>query len=59
MININDSKYERNEFVSREGILKYISDYDIFKHYIGDFIVGGIMESPLREKDKTPSFGIF
>jgi hypothetical protein len=39
-------------------IVKSIPSDDIWKCYIGDFRVGKVYNSPLRE-DKTPSFGLF
>ncbi len=54
-INLND----RREFLTSDSLLKYVSDYDIFRYYIGhDFIIGRAFKSPLRE-DTSPSFSIF
>lgn len=39
-------------------ILSKLTDYDIYSYCIGDFKVGKLTNSPLRE-DKIPSFGIF
>lgn len=41
-----------------EDVLNKVSEYDIYKRYLGDFNVGRIYKSPFR-KDKNPSFGIF
>lgn len=41
-----------------EDVLNKVSEYDIYKRYLGDFKVGQIYKSPFR-KDKNPSFGIF
>lgn len=42
-----------------DNIIKHVSEYDIYRHYIGKtFVVGKAMNSPLR-KDENPSFGIF
>jgi len=42
-----------------EELLKYITEYDVYRHYLGSkFKVGQIMSSPFRE-DKHPSFGVF
>jgi len=49
---------EVKKAVTREDILSKISEYDIFAKYIGEFRLGNIYNSPLRE-DKVPSFGIF
>lgn len=39
-------------------ILSKVSEYDIYAHYLGQFKVGAIYNSPFR-KDKNPSFGIY
>ena len=39
-------------------ILSRVSEYDIYARYIGQFKIGNIYNSPLRQ-DKNPSFGIF
>ena len=44
--------------LNKENILKRISPYDIFYHYVGNFEVGKIINSPLRS-DVKPSFGIY
>jgi DNA primase len=42
-----------------EELLKKITEYDVYHHYLGSkFKVGQIMSSPFRE-DKHPSFGVF
>jgi hypothetical protein len=58
MLDFNSSEYEIKEPVSIEGILSLYSDYQIFKFYIPNLILGGIMNSPLRE-DNNPSFSVF
>jgi len=44
--------------ITMQNILEKVTDYDIFSKYIGDFKIGYIYNSPLRD-DKNPSFGIF
>ena len=44
--------------ITLEYILSKVTEYDIYAHYIGQFKVGMIYQSPFR-KDKNPSFGIF
>jgi len=45
--------------VSKELILSKVTEYDIFRYYIGKNIkLGTIVKSPLRKED-NPSFGIF
>ena len=39
-------------------LLEKISEYDIFKYYVGEFELGTAFNSPLRE-DNNPSFSIF
>lgn len=58
MINLKDDKYLVKKVLSKESILEYISDYDIFKYYIPGIELGKRINSPLRE-DKNPSFNIF
>lgn len=42
-----------------EELLKKITEYDVYRHYLGSkFKVGQVMSSPFRE-DKHPSFGVF
>lgn len=41
-----------------DWILSRVTEYDIYEHYIGQFKVGMIYNSPFR-KDKNPSFGIY
>ena len=40
-------------------ILKELDDYDIYRHYLGEFTVGKLYNSPFREDDKIPSFAVF
>lgn len=44
--------------VTLDWILSRVTEYDIYAHYIGQFKVGMIYNSPFR-KDKNPSFGIY
>ena len=54
-----DSKRIKNDKpITIDYILSKVSEYDIYSHYIGDFKVGMIYNSPFR-KDKNPSFGVF
>jgi len=41
-----------------DEILKYVSDYDIYRAYISNFEVGKVINSPLR-RDEHPSFSFF
>ena len=58
MINLKDDKYIVKKILTKESILEYISDYDIFKYYIPGIELKKKINSPLRE-DKNPSFNIF
>jgi len=49
--------FKVKDFINEENILKYVSDYDVFKYYIGDFKIGRAMNSPFR-KDTQASFNI-
>jgi len=57
-INLNSIEFKPKEFISKETVLAHTNDYSIFKYYVGNFTINGIMQSPFR-KDKHPSFGIF
>jgi len=57
MFNPNDSKYDK-VYPSYEKLMDEVSDYEVYRYYIGEFIVGKPFNSPLS-KDKNPSFGIF
>ncbi|MGM9532357.1 toprim domain-containing protein, partial [Intestinibacter sp.] len=46
------------EPITLEYILSRVSEYDIYRAYIGNFKVGMIYNSPFR-KDKNPSFGCY
>lgn len=43
--------------LTTENIFKYVSDYEIFRYYCGNFDIGKRFHSPLR-KDRNPSFAI-
>jgi len=46
--------------ITTDDILDEIDDEEIFRHYINEsFIVGSVFNSPLRDTDDFPSFGIF
>lgn len=48
-----------NNFITKEDILKHISDIDVYHKYIdNDIKLNKIMLSPLRN-EKKPSFGLF
>lgn len=44
-------------FISEDNLLQVVSDYDIFKYYLGDFKIGRAFNSPLRV-DAKASFNI-
>ena len=52
------NKNIKDEKLSKKNLLKYVSEYDIYAYYIGEFTIGSIFSSPFREDD-NPSFGIF
>ena len=41
-----------------DWILSKVTEYEIYSHYLGQFKVGMIYNSPFR-KDKNPSFGVY
>ena len=44
--------------ITLEWILSKVTEYEIYSHYLGQFKVGAIYNSPFR-KDKNPSFGVY
>ena len=54
----DSSRIKNNKPITLDYILSKVSEQDIYTHYIGEFKVGMIYNSPFR-KDKNPSFGIF
>lgn len=44
-------------FISEENLLQHVSDYDIFRYYIGNFKIGKAFNSPFRN-DTHASFNI-
>jgi len=57
-IDLNSQTYDLKPLASRELILESIDDYQIFRHYLGDFPLRKAFNSPLR-KDSIPSFNVF
>lgn len=58
MINLNDNRF-KSKWISEEDLSFLISDYDIYKKYIGEsFSINKAISSPFRE-DSNPSFSIF
>ena len=52
--------FRTREELTKENILKYISEEDIFRKYIGhNFNLGESFKSPLRDDDDTPSFNVY
>lgn len=50
----------REKSLSRHDILEKISEYDIYRYYLGyDFKLKKSYHSPFRSNDRNPSFGIF
>ena len=45
--------------MSLRDLLDKLNDYDIYSYYLGNFKPGKLMNSPLRNDDKMPSFAIF
>lgn len=53
-----DKRRTKKPKITLEWILSKVTEYEIYAHYIGQFKVGAIYNSPFR-KDKNPSFGIY
>lgn len=52
-------KLERKEeTVSKDYLFTKISEYDVYRYYVGDFTIGQVIKSPFR-KDNNPSFSIY
>lgn len=45
--------------MSLKDLLNKVDDYTIYSYYLGPFKPGKLMNSPLRNDDKMPSFAIF
>ncbi len=45
--------------MSLRDLLDKVDDYTIYSYYLGQFKPGKLMNSPLRNDDKMPSFAIF
>jgi 5S rRNA maturation endonuclease (ribonuclease M5) len=45
--------------ISLRDLLDKVDDYTIYSYYLGQFKPGKLMNSPLRNDDKMPSFAIF
>ena len=59
MENINLNSIEYNSQITREDILKHITQEEIFSFYLGEDINSlGVFHSPLRE-DNIPSFALY
>lgn len=42
-----------------QDIMDMLDDYDIYSYYLGNFKINKLMNSPLRNDDKNPSFAVF
>jgi hypothetical protein len=49
---------QKEEWLSKDGLLEYVNEYDVYAYYLGNFNVGNVFSSPFRV-DRTPSFGIY
>lgn len=48
----------RPESITLELLMSKISEYDIYRYEIGEFVIGRVMNSPLR-RDSNPSFCVY
>ena len=53
-----DLNHINKPYLTKELLLREVSDENIFKYYIKNLEIGKSMSSPLR-KDESPSFGVF
>lgn len=53
-----DLNHINKPYLTKELLLREISDENIFRYYIKNLEIGKSMSSPLR-KDESPSFGVF
>lgn len=53
-----NNKGLKEEPLTKENLLKYISEYDVYKYYLPDVQIGRVTNSPFRV-DRDASFGIF
>ena len=51
-------RVKKPQNLTLDWILSKVTEYEIYSHYIGQFKVGAIYNSPFR-KDRNPSFGIY
>lgn len=58
MYNTNVILNQKKKNIEKSDILSRTTEYAIFAKYIGNFKIGHVYNSPLRE-DKNPSFGVF
>lgn len=49
---------KKEETVSKDYLFTKISEYDVYRYYVGDFTIGQVTKSPFR-KDNNPSFSIY
>lgn len=54
----NTIQSKKDSALTLENLLKRVSEYDIYAHYMGEFKLGNVYNSPIR-KDKNPSFSVF
>ena len=54
----DSNRIKNKKPITLDYILSKVNEYDIYSHYIGEFKVVMIYNSPFR-KDKNPSFGVF
>ena len=51
-------RVKKPQNLTLDWILSRVTEYEIYSHYIGQFKVGAIYNSPFRT-DRNPSFGIY
>ncbi len=56
MFKLND--YKERQILTKESLLKYITELDVFTYYVPNIVVNTTISSPFR-KDERPSFSVF
>lgn len=50
--------HKKEELITKEFLFSKIDSFDVYRYYIGDFVIGQARKSPFR-KDNNPSFSIY
>lgn len=50
--------HKKEEIISKEFLFSKIDHYDVYRYYIGDFVIGQARKSPFH-RDNNPSFSVY